>query len=285
VSLPWSPQSNLVPDVAGALPFLNKAIVRQRDAALNVEGGDVGGHGSPVLVARHVCNYQAAVEVVRALGVPAGRMVDVGCGVGALAAWAASELGRDLVLCDQDAAVVRFGAATFEVDAVTDLADAPTAAVVTAMEVLEHVPPQIQRSFVAGLWAKVESSGVLVLSTPDESSYPGGWSGYAPHVGVLNPGGLQALLIEVTGVEVQVVRLDGGPYEVPVLRRWLERILNGTWNGVQRTAPGLATRLASRAGRAEPLDLDDLLPAATPVSVVPPSQGTGAGMLAIAQKP
>jgi hypothetical protein len=153
------------------------------------------------------------------------------------------------------------------------------------MEVLEHVPPEFQRAFVAGLWAKVEPSGVLVLSTPDESSYPGGWSGYAPHVGVLDPAGLHALLTEVTGVEVQVLRLDGGPYEVLVLRRWLERILNGTWNGVQRTAPALAAKLASRAGRAEPLDLDDLLPAATPVTVVPPSQGTGAGMLAIAQKP
>jgi SAM-dependent methyltransferase len=280
--VPWSPPSELVPDVAGALPFLNTAIVRQRDAALNVEGGDVGGHGSPVLVARHVCNYQAAVEVVRASSVPVGRMLDVGCGVGALAAWAASTAGRELTLCDQDAAVVRFGGETFGVDSVTDLADAPTAAVVTAMEVLEHVPPQAQRSFVAGLWDRVEPGGVLVMSTPDESRYPGGWSGYAPHVGVLDPAGLHALLTEVTGAEVQVVRLDGGPYEVPAGRRWLERILNGTWNGVRRLVPGLAARLASRAGRAEPLDLDHLLPAATPVRVVPTSQGTGVGMLAVA---
>lgn len=283
--MPWSPPSELVPDVAGALPYLNKAIVRQRDAALNVEGGDVGGHGSPVLVARHVCNYQAAVAVVRASSVPAGRMLDVGCGVGALAAWAAAEAGRELTLCDQDAAVVRFGGETFDVEAVTDLADAPTAAVVTAMEVLEHVPPQAQRSFVAALWDRVEPGGVLVLSTPDESRYPGGWSGYAPHVGVLDPDGLHALLAEVTGVEVEVVRLDGGPFEVPAHRRWLERIANGAWNGVQRLVPGLAARLAARAGRAEPLDLDHLRPAATPVRVLPPGQGTGVGMLAVAFRP
>lgn len=280
--MPSSLPSELVPDVAGALPFLNKAILRQRDAALNVEGGDVGGHGSPVLVARHVGNYQAAIEVVRGSAVPPGRMLDVGCGVGAIAAWAASVAGRELTLCDQDAAVVRFGGETFGVDAVTDLADAPTAAVVTAMEVLEHVPPEAQRSFLAGLWEKVEPGGVLVLSTPDESRYPGGWSGYAPHVGVLDPAGLRALLTEVTGVDVQVVRLDGGAYEVPAHRRWMERILNGMWNGVQQFVPSLAVRLASRAGRAEPLDLGHVQPAATRVRLVPPEQGTGVGMLAIA---
>lgn len=278
----WSPPSDLVPDVAGALPYLNKAILAQREASLNGEGGDVGGHGSAVLVARHVCNYQAAIEVVRGLDVGAGRMLDVGCGVGALAAWAAAEMGRELVLCDRDEEVVRFGGATFGVAAVTSLAEAPMSTVVTAMEVLEHVPLERQADFLDEVWAKVEPGGVMVLSTPDESGYPGRWSGYGPHVGVLDPGALQELLERVTGAAVQVVRLDGGPYDVPPHRKWLERAANWVWTVAQQLAPGVAARLASSTGRAEPLDLEDVGPAATPVRVVPPDQGTGVGMLAIA---
>lgn len=281
----WPPTTPVVPEVASALPFLNRALRGQRDATLNVEGGDPGGFGSPVLVARHVANYQAAADAVAALGAPDGAVLDVGCGVGALSAWAADRLGRELVLCDQDAAVVAFGGATFDVPAVTDLDGADPAPVVLAMEVLEHVPPAAHDGFVRTLWSRVRPGGVLVLSTPDETSYPGGWSGYAPHVGCVSPRQLQELLTTATGAQAQVWRLDGGPYAMSWSRRTLERVANTVWTTVQRRTPAVAAALAARGGREEPLDVDAVRPAATPFTLVDPRHGTGTGLLAVVRRP
>lgn len=282
---PWPPDAPCVPDVASALPFLNRAIARSHDVALNVEGGDVGGFGSPLLVARHVANYQAAVDAVEALGAPDGGILDVGCGVGALSAWAADRLGRPLQLCDQDAGVVAFGGATFDVPTTTDLADAAAAPVVLAMEVLEHVPPDAQLGFLDAAWSRVAPDGLLVLSTPDETSYPGGWSGYAPHVGVVTPRRLHELLHDATGQVPDVCRLEGGPYRMPMGRRVLERVANGAWTLLQQRTPGLARSLASRGGRESPWDLDTVRSAATPFTVVDPRHGTGTGLLAVVRRP
>lgn len=284
MTAPWPATAPVVPDVASALPFLNRAITRSRDVALNVEGGDVGGFGSAVLVARHVANYQVAADAVRGLGAPDGAVLDVGCGVGALSAWAADRLGRNLVLCDQDAAVVGFGGATFDVPAVTELAEADPAPVVMAMEVLEHVAPGDQAGFLQALWDKVAPGGLLVLSTPDETSYPGGWSGYAPHVGCVSPDELRRLLADATGVAPSVLRLDAGPYAMSWGRRALERVANTVWTTLQTHTPSLARRLASRGGRQQALQVDAITPAARPFRAVPPEQGSGTGLLAVARK-
>lgn len=284
MTAPWPPAVPVVPDVASALPFLNRAITRSRDVALNVEGGDVGGFGSAVLVARHVANYQVATDAVRELGAPTGSVLDVGCGVGALSAWAADRLDRELVLCDQDTAVVGFGGTTFDVPAVTDLSATDAAPVVMAMEVLEHVAPEAQAGFLQALWSKVTPGGLLVLSTPDETSYPGGWSGYAPHVGCVSPGQLRQLLVDATATTPTVLRLDGGPYAMSWSRRALERAANGIWSTLQTRAPAIASRLASRGGRQQALELDAITPAARPFRAVPPDQGTGTGLLAVARK-
>jgi SAM-dependent methyltransferase len=284
VPAPWPPPTPRRPDVAAALPFLNRAIARSHDTALNVEGGDVGGFGSPVLVARHVANYQAAADAVRALGAPDGPVLDVGCGVGALSTWVARDLGRDLVLCDQDGAVVRFGGSTFDVPAVTDLADAGPAPVVLAMEVLEHVPPEDQVGFLAAAWSQVLPGGLLVVSTPDETSYPGGWSGYAPHVGCVSSSQLHDLLVRATGTSPRVHRCEGGPYAMSWGRRALERVANGVWTFAQRRLPWLATALARRGNRREPLALDDVTPAATPSRLVEPAGGTGTGLFAVVRR-
>lgn len=280
----WPPTEPSVPDVASALPFLNRAIEAQRDAALNVEGGDPGGFGSPLLVARHVANYQTAADAVVALGAPEGAVLDVGCGVGALSAWTADRLGRELVLCDQDAAVVAFGGATFEVPAVTDLAEADPAPVVLAMEVLEHVPPADHDGFLRALWSRVQPGGLLVLSTPDETSYPGGWSGYAPHVGCVSPRQLQDRLDAATDGDAQVWRLEGGPYAMPWTRRVLERVANTVWTTVQRRAPAAAAALAARGGRDSALVVEEVRPAATPFTLLDPRHGAGTGLLAVARR-
>lgn len=282
----WPPATTSHADVADALPFLNRAVAGSPDVALNAEGGDVGAFGSAQLVARHVANYQAATEAVTALGAPAGPVLDVGCGVGALSAWAAGRLGRDLQLCDQDAAVVGFGAATFGVPAVTDLAAADTSPVVFAMEVLEHVAPPAQPGFLAAVWDRVAPGGLLVVSTPDETSYPGGWSGYAPHVGCVSPRELHDLLHGVTGQAPSVHRLDGGPYAMPLARRVLERVANTAWAALRRGAPSFADRVAdlgSRGGHEVPADVAARVD--TGYRVVTPRHGTGTGLLAVVRRP
>ena len=283
--MPWPADTDVTPDVASALPFLNRAILRSHDVTLNVEGGDVGAVGSAQLVVRHVANYQAAADAVAATDAPAGPVLDVGCGIGALSAWVADRLDRALVLCDRDAEVVTFGAATFDVPVHTRLADAEAAPVVLAMEVLEHVPPAEHRAFLDQVWARVRPGGVLVLSTPDETGYPGGWSGYAPHVGCVSPRQLHERLAAVTGVDVDVWRLDGGPFDLSWGHRVLERVANAAWTKVQRATPRLARSLADRGTRQDPLTMDELQPAVVAYRVVVPTRGTGTGLIAVVRRP
>jgi len=285
MSASWLPSAPLIPDVTTALPFLNRVIEVDRAGQVNVEGGDVGGFGSPTLVVRHVANYQAAVDAVVALGAPDGPMLDVGCGVGALSAWAADRLGRELILCDRDEAVLAVGATAFEVPATTDLATIDPVPVVLAMEVLEHVEPTDQPGFLDEVWSRVAPGGLLLLSTPDESSYPGGWSGYRPHVGCVTPRQLTALLTATTGQDPTVVRLEGGPFRIPLGRRALERVANGAWGRIQSGMPTVAARLAERGGRQEPLRPGPLQRAVEPIQIVPATHGNDTGLLAVVRRP
>lgn len=280
------PVTRLVPEVVTVLGFLNRIRAVPPAADSNDEGGDVAHGGSHQLVVRHVANYQAAVEVATAVGLPEGPVLDVGCGTAALSAWAASELGRELHLSDHQAGVLATASRLFDVaGTTTSLEAAPEAALVLAMEVLEHVPPEAQPDFVADLWSRVAPGGLLVLSTPDESGYPGGWSGYAPHVGCVSPVQLESLLAAASGEQPWVGRLSGRSFDVSAIRRRLERTLNVTWTAVQERVPELAARLATRGGPADPLTADDLRPWAAPVDVTPWTTGDGVGLLAVVRRP
>ncbi|MFP5309226.1 MAG: class I SAM-dependent methyltransferase [Actinomycetes bacterium] len=282
-ALPTLPEPALRDAVRDAVPFLARVVDH---GYANAEGGDVANHGSATSIVRHVANYLLASEAIAGAGVPAGAdLLDVGCGTAALSAWLADRHGLRLHLADHDPGVLEAAASSFDVAAtVTDLAAAPRCAVVTAMEVLEHVPPAEQPAFVAALLDRVADGGVLVISTPDESHYPGGWSGYAPHVGCVTPARLEALLVDAGVADPTVLRLHGGAFELPWWRRLAERVGNRAWAWLQARVPQGAAWLSARvAGRHHGIDVprDDAL---FRVSVDPPARGRGGGFVALARR-
>ncbi|MGH3666577.1 MAG: class I SAM-dependent methyltransferase, partial [Egibacteraceae bacterium] len=229
-------------DLAGALneaaPFLAAADAARGEGYVNHEGGDVGGHGTERSLYRHVANYLAAAEVGARAGV-AGAVLDVGSGTGALAAWVAHRIRARLHLVDRDPAVRAVALAAFpHVTVHPELTDVPSrsAALVMGMEVVEHVAPARQPGFVRALVERVAPGGLLVLSTPDESRYVGGWSGYAPHVGPVDADRLRTLLeqaapgIDATAApDAMVWRLEGDPFHAGLVRRMVQPVANRLW--------------------------------------------------------
>ncbi|CAN5201790.1 hypothetical protein BH20ACT9_BH20ACT9_21590 [soil metagenome] len=310
-------------DLAGAADEAAVLLARARAtpgaSQANREGGHVGSDGSRRSLVRHLANYAAAAtfaEQHRAAGHggPAdanhgggqprvrqprggqpwgdaghgGTIVDVGSGVGALAAWLAHRLGSDLTLVDADPLVRRVTSAAFPhvgVEAHLDAVPDGSAALVTAMEVVEHVVAAAQPRFVAALRAKVAPGGLLVLSTPDESGYPRGWSGYAPHVGVLDAAGFERLLRGHAGPDATVWRLEGEVFTLDAFRRLLHPVVNRVWGRVAGAVPGACHTLGGWAtgvlGRVRPggeVRTDD-------VHLVRPAEGSGTGLLGVVRVP
>jgi SAM-dependent methyltransferase len=256
-------------------------------AGANGEGGDLGHHASPGLLVRHTVNYLLASDIAAAVDGD-GPLLDVGSGTGVFSTWLARRLGRPLHLVDHDPSVLEHARRTFpDVTVHDELAGAPTAAVVTAMEVIEHVPYSEQMGFVRYLISHVEPGGVLVCSTPDEHRYAGGWSGYAPHIGTLDFDGLSTLLRHATGLEVQVWRIDGPTFGLNTLQRIGEPLANRVWGFAQRRAPQLTGRLVGGIGRRRRAQLHAFTPAPADdtFSVTSDPDGPGTGLLAAVYRP
>lgn len=270
--------------VRGAYPYLERAARARGAAYVNAEGGDVGMHGSHRSVVRHVTHYLAAAELAEADG-GAGLVLDVGSGVGALAAWMAARLGAALHLADHDPRLREVASEAFPDAAVyADLEDVATGAfpLVTAMEVIEHLRPVQHAAFVAGVYRRVAPGGLLVVSTPDESGYLGGWSGYAPHVGCLDADGLRRLLSDATGRPARVWRLEGEPFVLNTVRRLGEPVVNRVWGWTSQHVPALAVRLGGGAARvAGPARSRATAPVPTDVRAVEPGDGQGTGLLGV----
>lgn len=266
-------------------PYLRLARAARGKEWVNQEGGDVGGHSTERSLFRHVANYLAAVELAERAGLH-DSVMDVGSGTGALSAWAANRLGAELHLVDRDDAVRGVALRAFPgIHVHADLEEVPRATVglVTAMEVIEHLHPSEQQSFAEALVSRVEPGGLLVLSTPDESGYLGGWSGYAPHIGPLTAEALEAVLIAAAPhAEVEVWRLEGAPYHLGPVRRVVQPLANRLWTRVGPLLAPIAHRVVGPAARVADLARSHAGPELTPqVYAVPASQGLGTGLLGV----
>jgi 2-polyprenyl-3-methyl-5-hydroxy-6-metoxy-1,4-benzoquinol methylase len=270
-------------------PFF-QAVDEARGAGyVNHEGGDVGGHSTERSLIRHVANYLAAAEIAE----QAGRhdsVLDVGSGTGALTAWLADRLRADMHLVDRDHAVRRVAMTAFPHAHVhASLSEVPrkTVGVVTAMEVIEHIGPPDQLEFVHDLVGRVEPGGVLVLSTPDESGYVGGWSGYAPHIGPLDAPALQTLLASAApSSTVEVWRLEGDPFHLGGVRRVVQPLANRLWTRVGPLVAPIAHRLVGPATKAADLARTHAGPQLLPeVHAVAPNAGSGTGLIGVVRVP
>jgi len=253
----------------------------------NGQGGDLGHHANPSLLVRHTVNYLLASDIAADVAGD-GPVLDVGSGVAVFSTWLARRLGRALHVADHDPAVLRLTQRAFPGVVVhADLAEAPPATVVTAMEVIEHVPYPDQSRFVADLMAHVEPGGVLICSTPDEHRYLGGWSGYGPHVGTLDFAGLERLLRDATDLPVHVWRINGPGFTLGPLQRYGEPLANRVWAFAQRRVPGLTGRLVGGIGTRRRTQSNSFAPAPADdaFSVTTDADGFGTGLLAAVFRP
>jgi SAM-dependent methyltransferase len=254
----------------------------------NTQGGDPAHHASPDLLLRHTVNYLLAADIAATVPVP-GPLLDVGSGVAVFSAWLARRLERALCVVDHDPRVLQLARRSFaDLTTHDDLAEAPPAPVVTAMEVLEHVRYADQAAFVRALFDRVVPGGVLICSTPDECGYLGGWSGYAPHVGTLDAGSLRTLLRTATGAPVDVWRIDGPAFRLRTAQRLGEPIVNRVWSALQATLPGLTNRVVGTVGRRRRVRVDvfDPGPPDDAYTVTAADEcDAGTGMLAVVRRP
>jgi SAM-dependent methyltransferase len=269
-------------DAAAEALALFGRVRRARDGWVNSQGGDVASSGSERSLVRHAANYLAAASLAGAA--PAGaRMVDVGGGVGAFTAWLSDRLGAPATLVDADPDMLRVAAAAFpSLSLAASLETLPDgcAWLVTAMEVVEHVPPAQQEAFVRELARLVAPGGLLVLSTPDESRYLGGWSGYGPHVGVLDADGLERLLGSATDGAARVWRMEGEAFRVGAVERVLLPLANRAVAVARARVPSMLDvcgHAFTRLGNVLP---DRPARASHEVSALPPHEGQGSGLLA-----
>ncbi len=259
--------------------------VRERDHR-NHDGGDAGHQWDHGLVVRHAVNYAAAVAAARSVRDP-GPLVDVGAGAGGFSVWAAAALNRRLVMVDKDAGHRELASRAFgDVEVRASVHGLQPAPVVMVMEVIEHVPVSAQAGFVREVAGAVAPGGVLVMSTPDESGYWGGWSGYPPHIATLDALGLQRLLREqLPGWDVEVARLNGPEFALSQIARFGVPVANRLWGTMDARLPWVTHELSHRVNQLGKRRKAPTPPAPDDYRIDPAGTGDGTGLLARARRP
>jgi len=259
--------------------------VRERDHR-NYDGGDAGHQWDHGLVVRHAINYAAGVAAARGVA-GSGPLVDVGAGAGGFSMWAAAALDRQLVMVDQDAGHRELASRAFaDVEVRESLGGLDPAPVVMAMEVVEHVARSEQTEFVRTLGAAVAPGGVLVMSTPDESGYWGGWSGYPPHIATLDATGLRELLAQqLPGWHVEVARLNGPEFALSSLGRYGVPVANRVWGAMDAQLPRVTQEISHRVSQLGKRRKAPTPPRPGDYRIDDAGTGRGTGLLARAERP
>jgi len=252
----------------------------------NFDGGDAGHQWDHGLVVRHAVNYAVAVQLLGSVSDP-GALVDVGAGAGGFAVWAARALGRDLVVVDQDAGHRDLAGRAFpHVGVHASVDEVSPAPAVVCMEVVEHVPRGEQAGFVGDLGALVRPGGRLVMSTPDESGYWRGWSGYPPHIATLDADGLGSLLTRsLPGWTVEVMRIGGPGFGLSRVARYGVPVANRAWGALESRAPNVTSELAYRLNQLGQRRSDPPPPRPDSFTVAAAASSSGTGLVAWARRP
>ncbi len=157
----------------------------------NSEGGAVEQHLDRRLRLHHCANY-AAVLAVLADAQPGLRLLELGCGTGALSSVFAGLLppGSRLNATDYSAELVALagrcyagpnvGFERLDLRQLTDAQRADTD-VVLFLEVIEHLDPADAAALLGRLHSGLRSGARLVLTTLDRSAFSRPFSAYAPH--------------------------------------------------------------------------------------------------------
>ncbi|UCG43503.1 MAG: methyltransferase [candidate division WOR-3 bacterium] len=158
----------------------------------NVEGGSVEQVRDKRLRLHHCANYAAVLTMVDELG-PGLRLLELGCGSGALSAAFGSLLpdGSSLTATDYSQDLVehaqQFHAAEHTVFEQLDVRHAGSdrlaqADLVMLLEVIEHVSWSEAADLLRRLHAGLRPGARVIMTTLDRSPFPRPHSGYLPHV-------------------------------------------------------------------------------------------------------
>lgn len=237
-------------------------------------------------------DFNNAIRLRELLGLPAGRLLDIGSGRGRFLG-AAKRAGWDVVGIEFETGLAevssrRYGVPVLVGDAVSADVRGPFDAI-TMWHVLEHLPdPRSALARAAGL---LRPGGTLIVSVPNNDSLQARLGGedwlhldIPRHIYHFTPGSLSCL-VEQAGLRVERI---GHLYPEMEILGVLQTVLNRL--GIE---PDLLYRFAKR-DRTAPLRSDVLvsvavaaamLPVALPWSILAPLMRTGASIQLTARRP